>query len=93
METPTIKALRIIRDNEIETIRDFAHLMWPKSVCWSKVYNIGHGAVRGKGMWLAAGSFLAKLRDRDLIIIFREFRSNRIALCLTRRGIELIQQK
>lgn len=93
MKSPTIKALEIIRDNEIETPRDFAHLMWVDSPCWSRVYNTGYGATRGKGMWLTAGSFLAKLRNRGLIIISREFRSNRIALCLTKQGIELIQQK
>jgi len=60
-------ALRIIRDNDIRSPREFAKLMWPNSSCWQKMYNIGNGATRGVGMWLAGGSFLGKLRIQGLI--------------------------
>ena len=46
--------------------RDFARKMWADSPAWSRVYNIGHGATSGKGMWLCGGSYLAKLKKRGL---------------------------
>ena len=65
----TTKALKIIQDNDVYNARRFAELMWPDSPCWNKVYNTGNGATRGKGMWLAGGSFLKKLQYAGFIRI------------------------
>ncbi len=65
----TIRALKIIQNNDVYRARRFAELMWPDSPCWAKVYNTGNGATRGKGMWLAGGSFLRKLQYSGLISI------------------------
>lgn len=63
----TKKALKIIRDHNITNGGQFAHLMWPKSEGWSTSKNGGHGSQRGKGMWLAGGSFLGRLKKAGLI--------------------------
>lgn len=63
----TIQALKIIRDSEEISASDFALKMWPNSPKWKKVYNTGDGATSGKGMWLAAGSYLSKLRKAGLL--------------------------
>lgn len=68
----TIKALNIIK-NFVDkygrgiTASEFAKEMWKNSKCWSRVYNQGHGATKGKGMWLSAGSYLAKLKYADFV--------------------------
>ena len=64
----TIKALTIIRDNQIDFPSQFARLMWPDSPCWHRVYNVGHGASRGVAMNRAAGAYLGRLRKRGLIL-------------------------
>ena len=66
----TIQALRIL---DVEYGRElsagqFASLMWPNSPAWRKVSNTGNGATSGKGMWLSAGSYLAKLKKRGLVV-------------------------
>lgn len=68
--TGTGRALQILKEKEVKTSRDFAELMWPDSPCWQKVYNIGHGATRGVGMWLAGGSLLGKLHHAGFISSF-----------------------
>tara|TARA_R110000772_G_C13310332_1_gene440582 strand:- start:13509 stop:13814 length:306 start_codon:yes stop_codon:yes gene_type:complete len=65
----TAKALEIL---DVEYGRDlsagqFAMQMWPDSDGWKRVKNTGNGATSGKGMWLSGGSYLAKLRKRDLV--------------------------
>ena len=67
--TPTQRALKIVLDNVAErmTASEFAVLMWPDSPCWRRVTRCGRGSHAGKGMWLAAGSFLRKLEKRGLI--------------------------
>ena len=69
--TPTQRALRIIDAERSKpgrfTCGDFAALMWPDSEAWTKVTRCGRGSHAGKGMWLCAGSLLAKLRIRGLI--------------------------
>ncbi|MBA7654002.1 hypothetical protein ES703_61869 [subsurface metagenome] len=71
------KALLIIKEKEVKYSRDFAKLMWPDSPCWQKVYNVGSGATRGVGMWLAGGSFLGKLYQKGYI---HQFYGERIRL-------------
>ena len=46
--------------------REFAMKMWPNGK-WNRIYNTGNGATSGKGMWLSAGSYLAKLHNRGLV--------------------------
>lgn len=88
--TGTIKALKIIQDNDIYKATRFAELMWPDSACWQKVYNTGHGATRGKGLWLAAGSFLRKLQYQGLIIIY--YPKYGMAVGLTSKGRDLLKR-
>ena len=63
----TAKALQIIRDNPNLTANWFAQKMWPDSKGHTRSYNTGNGATSGKGMWLAAGSYLAKLVKKKLV--------------------------
>ncbi len=63
----TKKALKIIRDHNITNGGQFAHLMWPDSEGWLRSGNGGRGSQRGKGMWLAGGSFLGRLKNAGLI--------------------------
>lgn len=65
-----VRALEILSTKEVKMCRDFAELMWPDSDCWRKVYNVGHGATRGAGMWRAGGSMLGKLHQCGLIELF-----------------------
>jgi len=67
----TIKALNILNleYGKAITANEFAKRMWPDSEGWKMVKNTGHGATRGKGMWLAGGSYLAKLRNRGFVTI------------------------
>jgi len=54
--------LTILRKHGQLSATRFAELNWPKSECWQKSYKCGkNGSRRGTGMWLAAGSYLAKL--------------------------------
>lgn len=67
----TIKALQILTvdyGSEL-TAGQFAQQMWPDSKAWRNVKNTGNGACSGKGMWLSAGSYLAKLSKRKLVDI------------------------
>lgn len=87
--TGTGRALKILKENEVKTARQFARLMWPDSLCWQKMYNIGaHGATRGMGMWLAGGSFLGKLHHAGLISAFYGER-----VWLTPEGEERLKQE
>lgn len=88
--TGTIKALQIIRDNEIYKATRFAELMWPESPCWQKIYNIGRGATRGVGLWLAAGSFLRKLQYQGLITIY--YPRYGMEVSLTSKGRDLLKR-
>lgn len=69
MTKSTIKALRILDVEYGKELmaREFAEKMWPDSKGWRKVSKSG---VRGQGMWLTAGSYLAKLRSKNLVTVF-----------------------
>ena len=71
----TLKALQIldVEHGEGITAKQFAEKMWPDSPHWTHVKNTGHGATSGKGMWLTAGSYLAKLKSRNLVVIDSDF--------------------
>lgn len=68
--TPTLKALQILKDAGSDGLMpgEFARLMWPDTPNWGKVYNVGHGATYGAGMWKAAGGFLGRLQHRGLAL-------------------------
>lgn len=51
----TYKALKIIQEYPGIRASAFANKMWPDAEGHNRVKNGGHGAQRGKGMWLAAG--------------------------------------
>lgn len=86
----TIRALKIVRDHPGITARFFACKMWPDSEAWCHVINTGHGATSGKGMWLSAGCYLAKLRERKLVI--RCFSGNKQAIFyLSGLGYDLLR--
>ncbi len=67
------KALKIVRRVNAEADhgtngKAFAWLMWPDSPGWEKRSPAGdRGSRKGCGMWRAAGSYLAKLRQRGLV--------------------------
>jgi len=64
--TPTqYRALKLIRDYPKISAKTFAKLMWADSPGWSRVDRQGR---RGRGMELAGGSYLAKLRNRGWVI-------------------------
>lgn len=66
----TIKALRILQHHGPLRPGEFAKLMWPDSEGWDRSWTCGQNAnanQRGKGMYLAGGSFLAKLAKRGFV--------------------------
>ena len=62
------RALSILRNHPKGlTASEFGDLMWPNSPAHTRVYNCGPNAsTTGMGVWLAAGSYLAKLRRAGL---------------------------
>ena len=61
------RALKIIENHPRINASGFANRYWPDSPGHKTVKNGGHGAQRGKGMWLAAGSYLAKLHKKGYL--------------------------
>ncbi len=61
--SPTaIKALRILRDNDVRYASGFGRLLWGKDhPGWSRHTKCGHGTTHGGGMNLASGGYLGKL--------------------------------
>lgn len=68
----TLDALIIIRDNPKIDPRTFAGKFWPDALMHERRSRGGHGAQKGKGAWLAAGSFVAKLEKRGLVTKWME---------------------
>ncbi|UCH50637.1 MAG: hypothetical protein JSV54_06375, partial [Chloroflexota bacterium] len=85
--------LELINNNKIRSAKHFAELMWPDSPCWKKVYHVGRGATKGVGMWLASGSFLAKLRRQGLITHFFLSVDYNETITLTSKGRERLLNK
>lgn len=80
------KALNIIKDNPGIRAREFSEKMWPDGP-HRRSKNGGNGSQVGKGMWLCAGSYFAKLRKDGLITsVFGNVREQKI----TGKGIELL---
>ncbi len=68
MGAATLKALRIIRDNEIERPGALARLMWPDSECWTHSHHCGpYGAAPGAMMPKVAGGFIGRLAAKGLV--------------------------
>lgn len=63
----TAQAVKLLKEYDGLSARQFAKLFWPNSAGWSRVKNQGRGATHGKGMWLAAGAFLSKLERQGLV--------------------------
>lgn len=83
---PTIKALKIIAENEITSASQFARFMWPDSPAWKRHGRCGpNGVTQGTGIQLAGGAYLGKLRQRKLI-------SQLYPARLTEAGKALIKQ-
>ena len=64
-----IEALLILRDRKPKTHAAFALLYWPDNHMHTRRSNAGaSGTARhGNGAWLAAGSYLGKLRKRGIV--------------------------
>ena len=69
MATETqLRALQIIRSNEIERPGHFARLMWPDAEAWQRPAKCGnHGVSKGGGMRMAGGAYLGKLQKAGLV--------------------------
>lgn len=63
----TYTALKIIQPPPTVDAAGFALFMWPGSRMHNKIVNTGNGACRGKGAWLAAGSYLGRLQREKLV--------------------------
>ena len=72
MTETMVEALRIIRDHEIDSPRQFALFMWPDAAGWNRLGKCGQGTTRGGGMNLAGGAYLGKLKKRGLIYRYQE---------------------
>lgn len=56
-----IKALTIIKNNPGIRARGLSKKLWPDSETHKRNYKSGYGTAIGKGAWLIAGSYVAKL--------------------------------
>ena len=70
--------------------REVGELFWPDSPEHRKVYNIGNGAHRGVGMWLAAGSYLHRLEKKGLVERYWQYR-DQIRWIVSEKGKERIR--
>jgi len=86
----TIKALKIVKEGGGITPKFFAMKMWPDSPAWKRVYNTGYGATSGKGLWLSAGSYLAKLRIAGLVEV--SFDDYHFEYWLSKKGREVLKE-
>ena len=87
------KALQILRDNGYLTARSFAEKMWSESPGWSRVKNTGNGATCGKGMWLAAGSYLTKLVIMDFVCIDFKTRTGTKVYGISSKGRKKLEEQ
>lgn len=83
------EALIIIRDNEGIRPLVFAEKFWPDSDMHRKVKNTGNGACIGKGSWLCAGSYIARLKKKGYV---RHDIINGSWAMLTSKGKEIIKK-
>lgn len=81
----TYKALKTVRDNPGIRAREFGEMLWPDADGHHRRSNGGHGAQRGKGMWLAAGSYLSRLQKAGFVRMF-----NTWGWKITKKGVEAI---
>jgi len=88
----TIEALQILKDHPEISATSFALFFWPDSNMHKKTSNQGHGACRGKAAWLAAGSFMGKLKKKGLVkdVLFDKYGNPTGSSCykLTIKGEE-----
>ena len=91
----TIQALKIIDayHGQSFSYHYFAEKMWPNSPAFRRSYHTGtNGVCLGKGMWLCAGSYIAKLENAGLVTsrYERDFGYGK-TVHLTKKGTEAIQ--
>lgn len=84
----TQQALKVIRDRNIESPRQFARLMWPDSDGWHVGVRSGGGTVRGRQMFTAGGAYLARLVKAGLVYVVHRSGSRRWVL--TKQGKEAL---
>jgi hypothetical protein len=62
------KTLKIIKAQKGIHARELGDKLWPDSPAKRRSYNTGgYGACSGKGLWLSAGSYVAKLKKKKLV--------------------------
>lgn len=81
------KALQIIKDSPGIRATGFSEKMWPDGP-HRRAKNGGNGSQAGKGMWLCAGSYFAKLRKDGLIT---NISGNAWEQKLTSKGLEQLE--
>lgn len=62
-----LEALMIIKNNNKICARDFGLLFWENHKAHRELSKVGNGVVYGKKGWLMAGSYLSKLRVKELV--------------------------
>ncbi len=85
MTEATRKALTILSERINIWPSLFAEKMWPDSPGWKRCINTGpNGATYGKGMWLAAGSYLRRLEKKGLVV--SSFRTGQRLYSISSKG-------
>jgi hypothetical protein len=92
MTQKTLRALLIIRDNNVTSAAEFAALMWPESSGWNRRVKCGnYGVSVGGGMALAGGGLVGKLVKRGLVVRVYAF-DRTMRLHLTDAGYRVTQE-
>lgn len=83
-----IKALNIIKDNQLKTPRQFGEEYFKGQPILNRHSNIGNGATRGVGAWFKAGHILKGLKEDGYI--YYDYYDNR-TIELTKKGKQFIE--
>lgn len=84
------RAILVLGDHNDISARGFALAMWPDNYMHERHITGGTGIQRGKGAWLSAGSYLAKMAKRGWV--GRAGRSTADGYVLTQEGRELYRE-
>lgn len=86
------KALEILQNSDGMTAKDFARKWFgDEHDIWKRVSNQGNGACSGKGAWLWAGSYLAKL-EKDRIVRRKSYTEINLFV-ITAKGGDLLNNQ
>ena len=95
----TLDALKLIQSQKVFSAEHFAKLFWPDNLAHKRHYKGGNGTAVGKGAWLMAGSFVAKLRKKGLVNVFHGWSMNERSIrdklgwvTVTREGRKYIEE-